>query len=396
MVLDFIAFDIIAYLLAAWAVIFACAKLLRLEKRGAELKFYSLTYENSGIEPILITVLRRTRMAVRALADIGIVAGFLTLGLAFWFLLSNILYHLEDLPGSVDLIMFVPGVTVTSLDIVVYVLLSMPIVVLMHEASHGMAAALEKIKVRGGGISIFLVTMSGFVDTDADEFEKAKKIPKIRVIMAGVTANMLFALALGAILLTNPAFALFVPEPLRETFYEETEGMTVLSVIEGSGADAAGLVANDTIVAVGDLRIRGHADLARAGMVPGDTVRVDVLRDGQPVRLDVLLADSSGPGRGLLGIIPDNASAYKPVLDFIIWENHHVFIFLFWLWLISLVGGLFNMLPLPSTDGDRLVRALVPNSASGRAVRAIMYGLYTFTSILVALNLAIPDRKSVV
>ena len=49
---------------------------------------------------------------------------------------------------------------------------------------------------------------AGFVEPDEDEFNKAKKISKLRVIGAGATSNVIFAFALGAILLTNPLFAL--------------------------------------------------------------------------------------------------------------------------------------------------------------------------------------------
>jgi hypothetical protein len=48
--------------------------------------------------------------------------------------------------------------------------------------------------------------------------KKLKKISKLRVIGAGATSNVLFALVLGVILLTNPFFAMVVPEPLLSIF----------------------------------------------------------------------------------------------------------------------------------------------------------------------------------
>ena len=49
---------------------------------------------------------------------------------------------------------------------------------------------------------------AGFVEPDEKEFDNAKKISKLRVIGAGATSNVIFALALGALLLTNPLFAI--------------------------------------------------------------------------------------------------------------------------------------------------------------------------------------------
>ena len=44
------------------------------------------------------------------------------------------------------------------------------------------------------------------------------------MIGAGATSNVIFAFILGAILLTNPFFAMVLPEPLFSTFYDLPEG----------------------------------------------------------------------------------------------------------------------------------------------------------------------------
>ena len=83
---------------------------------------------------------------------------------------------------------------------------------------------------------------AGFVEPDEEQFSKAKKISRLRLIGAGPTSNVIFAFALGAILFTNPMFAMVVPEPFLSSFYEEAEdGVLVLSLIEGGGAQQAGI-----------------------------------------------------------------------------------------------------------------------------------------------------------
>jgi len=49
----------------------------------------------------------------------------------------------------------------------------------------------------------------------------------------------MFAFVLGAILLTNPFFAMVLPEPFLSIFYELPEGVLILSIIENSGAEQA-------------------------------------------------------------------------------------------------------------------------------------------------------------
>src|SRR3990172_5727936 len=148
----------------AWVVIVLVAKGLKLENRGFEIKAYSLTYKNYGVQAALTKMLNRTRRGIRVFADISVVAGF--------------------------------------------------------------------------------------VEPDEEEFNKAKKISKLRVIGAGATSNVIFSFALGAVLLTNPLFAIVLPEPILGWMYEEPDGVLVLSIIEGSGAEKAGLQPNDIITAI--------------------------------------------------------------------------------------------------------------------------------------------------
>ncbi len=68
-------------------------------------------------------------------------------------------------------------------------------------------------------------------------------------------------------------------------------GVRVSGVRAGSPAEAAGLKANDVLVAIGDMKtpdLQAMTDALRAHK-PGDTVELQVLRDGQPVTLTATL-----------------------------------------------------------------------------------------------------------
>jgi len=111
-------------------------------------------------------------------------------------------------------------------------------------------ASLEKIKIKTGGFAVFIALFAGYVEPDEEEFDKAKKISTLRVIGAGATSNEIFAFALGALLLTNPIFALILPEPLVEWFYDAPDGVLVISIIPAGGAEKAGLQSGDLITAI--------------------------------------------------------------------------------------------------------------------------------------------------
>ncbi|NIM25484.1 MAG: PDZ domain-containing protein [Nitrososphaeria archaeon] len=377
----------------AWVVIVVSAKVLKLERYGVEIKAYSLVYKNKQVQSVLTKILGRTKRGIRVFADVSVIAGFIMMGFAFWFLLDNISKFFVAPTDFSELTVLIPGVTLTSSASITYFLLSIPIVLVVHEGAHGIVAALEKIKIKTGGFAIFIAMFAGFVEPDEEEFNKAKKISKLRVIGAGATANVIFAFALGAILLTNPLFALIMPEPLLSAFYELPQGVLVLSIIEGSGAEEAGMLANDIITSINGNQILSPIDFP--SLTPGETAEVSVLRDGEALDFSVNITPApEDPERGLIGIMRDNSLAYKPVYNFIEWNDPSVSMFLLWLWMISFFIGIINMLPLPILDGGKFIHTIIDQRISEKSVNGIMWGIYGITFALFGLNIALSYVKS--
>ena len=394
MALDFLTDNAIIYVLIAWVVILIAAKSLKLEKHGFELKAYSLTYKNTQVQSVLSKILTRTRRGIRVFADVSVVAGFLMMGFAFWFLLNNLSNFFVEPTEFAELTVLIPGVTLTSGPAIAYFLLSIPIVLVIHEGAHGIVASLEKIKIKTGGFAVFIALFAGFVEPDEEEFDKAKKISKLRVIGAGATSNVIFAFALGALLLTNPIFALILPEPFVEWFYDAPDGVLVISIIPDSGAEKAGLQSGDLITAINGVVIITPLDFQKIDLKPGDTVTVTVQRNGQQLQLPVeIMPSPDDPNRGLVGIMRDNALSYKPVYNFIEWDPQ-VSMFLLWLWMISFFIGIINMLPLPILDGGKFIYTIIENKASEQKINGIMWAIYAFTFVLFGLNIALSYVKS--
>jgi len=393
--LDFITENAIIYVLMAWVVILLVAKGLKLQNHGFEIKAYSITYKNYGVQSVLTKVLNRTRRGIRIFADVSVVAGFLMMGFAFWFLINNISTYFVEPTEFAELTVLIPGVTLTSSTSITYFLLSIPIVLIIHEGAHGIVATLEKIKIKTGGFAIFIALFAGFVEPDEDEFNNAKKISKLRVIGAGATSNVIFAFALGLILLTNPLFAIILPEPILSYFYDSPDGVLVLSIIEGSGAEQAGMQPNDIITAINGVPVVTPLDFRKVELTPGETVTVTVLRGEQELQLPVVITPSPDDlERGLIGIMRDNAFSYKPVLNFIEWNNPQLSFFLLWLWMISFFIGIINMLPLPILDGGKFIHSIIVDKISEKRVNGIMWSIYAFTFMVFGLNIALSYMKS--
>jgi len=378
---------------------------MKLEKYGVEIKPYSLVYKNKGVNEVLIKILAKTKPIVSVFANVSVIAGFIMMSYAFYFLLDNISNYFVAPSTFAPLTLIIPGVTLVSAGPLAYFLLSIPIVLVMHEGGHGIVAALEKIKIKTGGFAIFIAMFAGFVEPDEEEFEKAKKISKLRVIGAGATSNVLFAIVLGFILLSNPIFPMMLEgiplfgEPIISMFYEtlgNNEGVKIVGIIENSGAEQAGLLENDIITSVNGIPIGGTG--AFPSLSPGDTANVFVLRDGQPLDFELeIMPSPDDPERGLVGIMRDNSLAgYKPVMNFIDWSNvgEDVHMFLLWLWMISFFIGIINMLPLPILDGGKFIHIIIDKRISEKAVQNTMWVIYAVTFIIFGLNIALTYVKS--
>ncbi len=399
--LDFITQNAIIYVLIAWVIIFVTAKGLKLQKYGVEIKAYSLVYKNKQVNSVLIKILSRTKRGIRVFADLSVIAGFIMMGYAFYFLLNNVANYFVVQSEFLELTVLIPGVTLTSAPAIAYFLLSIPIVLVMHEGAHGIVAALEKIKIKTGGFAIFIALFAGFVEPDEEEFDKAKKISKLRIIGAGATSNVIFAIILGAIMLTNPVFGMVLEsiplfgEVILNTFYELSQGVLILSIMENLGAEQAGLLTNDVIISINDIPIRGPVDFPILN--PGETASVTVLRDNQTLEFGVeIMPSPDDPERGLIGIMRDNSIPYKPVMNFIDWTNvdFNVSMFLLWLWMISFFIGIINMLPLPILDGGKFIYIIIEKRISEKSVNGVMWGIYAFTFVLFGLNIALSYMKS--
>ena len=390
---DFLTQNSIIYVLIGWVVLVVLAKAFKLDKHGFEIKPYSLVYKNANVNLILLRLLGRTKRAIVVFANTSVIAGFLMMGFAFWFLTNNVFNYFAAPSDFNEVTVLIPGITLTSASSILYFLLSIPIVLVVHEGAHGIVAALEKIKIKTGGFAIFIAMFAGFVEPDEEEFDKAKKISKLRVIGAGATANVLFAFVLGVILLTNPLFAIVLPEPILDAFYDSPDGVLILSIIDDSGAQTAGLFAGDVITSINDIPIKHPIDFPV--LIPGESANVNVLRDDTPLEFDVVTIPSpDDPQKGLIGIMRDNSAGYEPKYDIIEWSDPNVSIFLLWLWMISFFIGIINMLPLPILDGGKFIYIIIEKKASEKIVNLTMWIIYALTFILFGLNIGLSYAKS--
>ena len=88
------------------------------------------------------------------------------------------------------------------------------------------------------------------------------------------------------------------PKLARELGIDVDRGAMVVGVERRGPAERAGLRAGDVIIAVDDAKVEGAASLSRqvARTSPGDTARLEVLRDGDQRTIEVRLIERPGTG----------------------------------------------------------------------------------------------------
>jgi membrane-associated protease RseP (regulator of RpoE activity) len=384
----------IIYVLIAWVVVFFIAKVLKLDKHGFEIKPYSLTYKNPNVQLILTRILNRTQRGIRVFSNVSVVLGFIMMGAAFWYLASNLSNFFVKPESFSEMTVLIPGVTIQSSSNIAYFLLSVPIVLVIHEGAHGIVAALEKIRIKTGGFAVFIALFAGFVEPDEEEFAKAKKISRLRVIGAGATSNVLFSFIIAGLLIFNPSFALIMPDPIRSMMYKEPLGVPIVSVTEGSGAEKAGLLKDDIITAINGNHIALPQDFAKIKLKAGDTATVSVIRQGKILQIPVVTTPSKDdPQKGMLGILRAALPSYQPVVPYYINWSPEVFMFLLWLWMLSFFIGIFNMLPLPILDGGKFIHTIIEKKVSEKILKGAMLSVYAVTFVLFGLNIALSAIK---
>lgn len=382
---DFLTQNQWLWLLISWAVIVITMKVLKFEKYGFEIKFYKITYKDIRANSFFLQISNRLKKATKIYSNIGIIVSFVTMGFVFWILYGQISDYFTY---SNSFWYYPPQPTFLGSPIVTDFLISISIILIIHKGVKGIAYTAEKIKIKTGGIAIFFGMFSGFVEPNNEELKQAKIFSRLRVIGAGAFSIILFWFVLYAILLTNPYFGEQVDEPILSMFYKLPEGVFVLSIIENSGAEQAGLLANDIITTVNDKQIHGPADFPELNS--GEISEVSVLRDGEKLDFLVEVTPSpEDPERGLIGIMRDNSLRYQPVFDFIDWNDRNVSKFLIWMSKISFIVVVINMLPLPFSDGGKLIRTLIDKRFSERSAKIGRRILYGFTYMFAGFSLLI-------
>ncbi len=218
-----------------------------------------------------------------------------------------------------------------------------------HEFFHGVVSRAVKIPLQSAGLLLLLVFPGGFVEPDEKILKKSKPLTKLKVISAGVFANLLTAFILFL-------FINFLFPPMMI----DSIGLKIHNVTENSPAYFAGLKANMTIEEINGVKFNpGASDpfigiVENQGLKPGNAI--DVTADNQTINI-VLGShpmNSSQPYMGISSYVVLTKSRYLSTDD-VFAVFRYVSLLISFLLTISFV----NSLPWKPFDGGLAFEALL-------------------------------------
>lgn len=365
--------------LGVWVLIVLVGYLLKAEKHGFLVRPYYLMLKTVVFNSWMGRIGGRFRRFWLTFFDLGAAIG---LGLLFFALYTfslnifNLVYRTKQ-AGPTLLIIPLPGLTI-SWEIFPYILISIAVLLIPHEAAHGIASVIDKVPIKSSGVFLAVFLPGGFVEIDEEDLSKRPSRTKLRVFAAGSSTNVV---TWFLVLLLFSNFALVI-SPLYQS---PSSGVLVTGLANNGGAEKAGIQQWSVILALNGTRVYQPVDLA-AFLVrinetrhPSSVVNV-TLSNGQS--RDVTTTSAPGNAtRALLGIttFPYYAPRF-PVLP--VQFPFQLFSQLNWLIIILLGVGIVNMLPLVPFDGDRYFDTVlntlgIKNPTWRKLIRAII-GIFSF------------------
>jgi membrane-associated protease RseP (regulator of RpoE activity) len=338
-------------------------------------------FDRKNVERQSILLLRKTQKGKRFLTRLGQslprvwwLYGMAAVGVGF-FISAYIFYWLITMTITSLVVETVPGLAIvlpsptTELVAVPGVIgipfwfwiISIFLLILVHEGSHGIMAAREKVKIKSLGWGLLIAIPLAFVEPDEKQLQKEKPMKQLRVFAAGSFGNFILAI-IAANLLVFSITTFFVPA-----------GVNYQGLMVGYPAEQANLTG--TIIGINNYTIEDLDDLSTALEEIGPekqvtvTTRIGSGDDFEERRFSlktVAEPNVTGSTKGFIGIsavshdfrIKDDVS--NPVLvQFFTGTSPQFFGLLFFLFLINIGVGAFNLLPLGPLDGGRMWRIIL-------------------------------------
>ncbi len=366
-----------------WIIIYFIAKAIgveRLQEKGVEAGTpFFFMWKTEKLNAFLTKMGKKFPVIF---FNVGIVVGFGGMIFAFWMFGENLIKFFIQPAAAGGVVPIIPGVTITGLPLV-YMLIALAVAILVHEFAHGFAASKDNIPIKSSGLLGFFVMFGAFVEPDEEAFEKeATPKARMRLLAAGSYSNLIWSFVFLAILVNFGALASIA--------YNPPSGAYIYQTSPGSpGAEA--LTVGDVIIGLNDTEIDAWNDVSlfMVDALAGSQVTIYTL-DGDVTIL--LAANEANATRGYIGIYGADYWEAKPGWNLFLSPMFvfHMQQIVLWCYIILISLALFNLLPIPMLDGDKLLsNGLSLFISDAKKIRYIMYPVRITAFLIVILSIVL-------
>jgi len=360
--MDFQTISAIIFVLLLSLFIFVKRKNIITHKILFPLLYFSMYRTKIGLK-FMDRVAKRFSKPLKYIAYFGVVIGFIGMVLIGVLLFVNsykLFVQPEAQPGVGVVQPFKEGIPGTVFVPFFYFIISIFILAVVHEFSHGIIAKRYGLKIKSSGFAVLGILIpvlpAAFVEPDEKELRKRPAKEQLSIFAAGPFANIL--LAFIVLLITG-----FIVAPAVDSMIE-FDGVLINDFIrvddEIYPAEKAGMHKGEIIKEIDNIKADYLFNFSSIleGKSAGDAVNIKTNRGSYDISLAENPEDKS---KGYLGVyvkqskkIKESTTArfgnFLPML--LLW-----FVGLFyWLYILNLGIGLFNLVPIGPIDGGRMLR----------------------------------------
>ena len=270
-----------------------------------------------------------------------------------------------------------PGIAIkgSPFQIPWYGWLAFPILIFVHELSHGLLVKAQGLRLKATGILLFgVIPLGAFVEPDDKQLKKAPAQKQMRVYSVGSAANYLTSFfVLGLFIFTVSPF-LGGYYAAHNNYYDHPLIGDVLPSSDGYGKLAGGM----KIISINGTNIPSidalHNATAAAG--PGAVLAITTTSGTYNVRLN---------NESMIGIV-GLKDTFKPLpldMQLVIWGVKFIGLVVFF----NFIVGVMNLLPMYPLDGGLMLEALVSTRKGRRYARRAAKAMTAFVLLLIIINM---------
>ena len=326
----------------------------------------------AGISPRLL----------RIIGVVSVAVGFLGMLLMIYFLVIG---AYGVLMGSAPILSPVlPGVKIaTGLPELGFWhwVISIFIVAIIHEFSHGVFARLYDIKVKSSGFAFLGPILAAFVEPDEKKLVKKGRKAQLVVFSAGPFSNIVLGIIFLVItgFLGSAAFATL-----------DFNGVNVTGFEEGSVLAKGGMGAGEVIKEINGVEIVSYESFRSASKEVKFGELVNVVSDKGSYNV-YAGEHPSAKGKGYLGIeiAPMGfREEYKAKYGALALEGlYWLYLLCWWIYTISIGIGIFNLVPLGPVDGGRMLLTSLTRFMKEKRAKRVWNYISMVILLLIVINL---------